>query len=60
MAHWTIYITNVPTDLLATREVFVIGRYWQSDVFMKNDNYKDSYYRYRQVQVDMVHRRRDH
>ena len=36
MAHWTIYVTNVPTDLLATPEVFVLGRYrWQIELLFK-------------------------
>lgn len=36
MAHWTIYVTNVPTDLLATQEVFVLGRYrWQIELLFK-------------------------
>ena len=36
MAHWTIYLTNVPTDLLATQEVFILGRYrWQIELLFK-------------------------
>ena len=36
MAKWTIYLTNVPADLLATQEVFVLGRYrWQIELLFK-------------------------
>ena len=36
MAHWTIYLTNVPPDLLATHEVFILGRYrWQIELLFK-------------------------
>ena len=36
MAHWTIYLTNVPSDLLATQEVFILGRYrWQIELLFK-------------------------
>jgi hypothetical protein len=36
MAQWTIYVTNVPTDLLATQEVFILGRYrWQIELLFK-------------------------
>lgn len=36
MAHWTIYVTNVPPQLLATSEVFVLGRYrWQIELLFK-------------------------
>ncbi len=36
MAHWTIYVTNVPTQLLAIQEVLVLGRYrWQIELLFK-------------------------
>lgn len=36
MAHWTIYLTNLPAELLATAEVFVLGRYrWQIELLFK-------------------------
>jgi len=36
MAHWTIYVTNVPRDLLTTQEVFILGRYrWQIELLFK-------------------------
>ena len=36
MAHWTIYVTNVPVTLLATQEVFILGRYrWQIELLFK-------------------------
>ena len=36
MAQWTIYITNVPTHLLAIQEVLVLGRYrWQIELLFK-------------------------
>lgn len=36
MAHWTIYVTNVPDMLLATQEVFILGRYrWQIELLFK-------------------------
>lgn len=36
MAQWTIYITNVPLDLLSTPEVFILGRYrWQIELLFK-------------------------
>lgn len=36
MAHWTIYVTNVPPDLLTTQEVFILGRYrWQIELLFK-------------------------
>ena len=36
MAHWTIYLTNVPSQLLATQEIFTIGRYrWQIELLFK-------------------------
>lgn len=36
MAHWTIYVTNVPAHLLATQEVFILGRYrWQIELLFK-------------------------
>ena len=36
MAHWTIYVTNVPLTLLSTQEVFILGRYrWQIELLFK-------------------------
>jgi hypothetical protein len=36
MAHWTIYLTNVPATLLAIEEVFSLGRYrWQIELLFK-------------------------
>lgn len=36
MAQWTIYVTNVPRDLLSTQEVFILGRYrWQIELLFK-------------------------
>lgn len=36
MAQWTIYVTNVPDTLLATQEVFILGRYrWQIELLFK-------------------------
>lgn len=36
MAQWTIYITNVPPDLLTVAEVFILGRYrWQIELLFK-------------------------
>ena len=36
LAHWTIYVTNVPESLLATQEVFILGRYrWQIELLFK-------------------------
>lgn len=36
MAQWTIYITNVPADMLTIEEVFVLGRYrWQIELLFK-------------------------
>lgn len=36
MAHWTLYVTNLPPDLLATQEIFVLGRYrWQIELLFK-------------------------
>ncbi len=36
MAQWTIYVTNVPVDLLSTQEVFIMGRYrWQIELLFK-------------------------
>ncbi len=36
MAKWTIYVTNVPPKLLATQEVFILGRYrWQIELLFK-------------------------
>ena len=36
MAHWTIYVCNIPPDLLATCEVFILGRYrWQIELLFK-------------------------
>jgi len=36
MAHWTIYVSNIPQDLLATEEVFILGRYrWQIELLFK-------------------------
>lgn len=36
MAHWTIYLTNVPRNLLSADEVFVLARYrWQIELLFK-------------------------
>lgn len=36
MAKWTIYLCNIPQDLLASEEVFVLGRYrWQIELLFK-------------------------
>jgi hypothetical protein len=36
MAQWTIYVTNVPVELLSTQEVFILGRYrWQIELLFK-------------------------
>jgi hypothetical protein len=36
MAQWTIYVTNVPPELLNTEEVFILGRYrWQIELLFK-------------------------
>jgi hypothetical protein len=36
MAQWTIYISNVPKELLALNEVFVLGHYrWQIELLFK-------------------------
>lgn len=36
MAYWTIYVTNVPRDLLSTQQVFILGRYrWQIELLFK-------------------------
>lgn len=36
MAHWTIYLTNVPPTLLTPDEVFILGRYrWQIELLFK-------------------------
>lgn len=36
LAHWTIYLTNVPKDMLTIREVMVLGRYrWQIELLFK-------------------------
>lgn len=36
MAQWTIYVTNVPSALLSTQEVFILGRYrWQIELLFK-------------------------
>jgi hypothetical protein len=36
LAHWTIYLTNVPASLLNTAEVFILGRYrWQIELLFK-------------------------
>jgi Transposase DDE domain len=36
LAHWTIYLTNVPPSLLAPCEVFAVGRYrWQIELLFK-------------------------
>lgn len=36
MAHWTIFVTNVPRDLLTTEQVFILGRYrWQIELLFK-------------------------
>lgn len=36
MAKWTIYVSNVPSQLLATEEVFIMGRYrWQIELLFK-------------------------
>jgi hypothetical protein len=36
MAHWTLYLTNLPPSLLSTRDVFLMGRYrWQVELLFK-------------------------
>lgn len=36
MAHWTLYLTNVPATILTPAEVFVVGRYrWQIELLFK-------------------------
>ena len=36
MAHWTVYVTNVPPTLLTEQEVFLLGRYrWQIELLFK-------------------------
>ena len=36
MAHWTIYVCHIPLRLLATCEVFILGRYrWQIELLFK-------------------------
>jgi len=36
MAQWTIYLTNVPVELLSIQEVFILGRYrWQIELLFK-------------------------
>lgn len=36
MAQWTIYLTNLPPELAATTEIFILGRYrWQIELLFK-------------------------
>lgn len=36
LAHWTIYLTNVPPHLLSTHEVFIMAQYrWQIELLFK-------------------------
>ena len=36
MAHWTIYVTNVPSALLDGTEILIMGRYrWQLELLFK-------------------------
>jgi hypothetical protein len=36
LADWTIYLTNLPADLVASQEVFILGRYrWQIELLFK-------------------------
>jgi len=36
MAHWTLYLTNLPPALLSAEEVFLMGRYrWQIELLFK-------------------------
>jgi len=36
MAQWTLYVSNVPVDLLNIQEVFILGRYrWQIELLFK-------------------------
>lgn len=36
MAQWTLYVCNIPMDLLSTQEVFILGQYrWQIELLFK-------------------------